>query len=177
MQVGEFRVAKAARSSRSSSSSLAGGKRLKSSGSTMTWHVEQAITPHTPLREARAQPRRCRAAFGPPRPQLPCECSVSLKKTYAKSRVQFLLGPRVLGNCVASLNDFLLGGISPETQSNRRACLPIIETKRFEHVARPPRSACTSRTKGKGNVPQIGNKPRSIKTFSSNIEIAWIAVR
>ncbi len=51
----EVRVAKAARSSRSSSSSLAGGKRLKSSGSTMTWHVEQAITPsHAPSRGSRA---------------------------------------------------------------------------------------------------------------------------
>src|SRR6185437_16383266 len=69
----------------------------------------------------------------------------------------------------------MLGRVTAKAEADRRARLPIVETERTKHVARPSRAARAGATQRKGDIAQVGNKPRRINAFPADVEISMVA--
>ena len=172
------RVTRQARSSRSSSSSLAGGRRSKSSLATMTWQVEQAICPFAaPSSGWPSRLRQVEQVGAGRRLDLMVERSVGLQKPHLDHAGSTLC-------CVAPLRrsggrrdgQLLLAGIAAEAEADRRARLAVGQADRAQHMARPARAAGAGRAQREGDVAHVGDQPRTVEAVAADVEIAVIAL-
>src|SRR5438094_5395479 len=91
------------------------------------------------------------------------------------SRDEMLLRFGCGGDLMAGVDQFLLCGVAAEAEANRRARLAIVESKRAQHVARPPRTARAGAPQRERNSAQIGEQSRGVDTVAANVEVALVA--
>ena len=159
----EVRVTCAARSSRSSSSSLAARQpveirpRRRSRG-----RSSRPSRPRTRLRAAGRSPRRRRAAADPAFASTSLSSVPSaLRKPHLESRGEPLLGAGGRVDAAAGVDQLFLVGVAAEAEADRRARLAVGEAERAQHMARASRSAGAGRPERESDVAQVGDQPRA----------------
>ena len=173
----EVRVAWAARSSMSSSSSLAGGSLAKSSV------VDDDVAGragHHAL--ARALERLFRRPGDVEQPlarlglDFAVERPVGLEEAHQGHAAKSPCARGRLVDQPERVDQLLLARVAAEAEPDRRARLAVAKAERAQHMARPPRSAGAGRAERESDVAQVGDQPRGIEPVAADVEVAAIAL-